>query len=89
MTIFLIGDKDRMRNFNLHVASFLKQLRINREEERDLMKNVEGWEVGTYYGEPIYKTVSDDTLVEPRIREYYIHNSYGDAKKRLEIREWA
>lgn len=79
---------DRIEFF-FHVASFLKQLRVNREEERALMKNVEGWEVGTYYGEPIYKTLPEDALIEPRLREYYIHTSYGDASKRLDARDWA
>uniref|UniRef100_A0A1B6L6Q6 NADH dehydrogenase [ubiquinone] 1 alpha subcomplex subunit 13 n=1 Tax=Graphocephala atropunctata TaxID=36148 RepID=A0A1B6L6Q6_9HEMI len=73
----LLAERDR---------AFLKQLRVNRETERDLMKNVEGWETGTLFGEPIYKTVPEDTLIEPRLREYYIHNSYGEAKKRLDIR---
>lgn len=66
--------------------SFLKQLRKNRDMEADLMKNVEGWVVGTYYGEPIYKTVPEDTLMEPRLREWYIHNSYKEAAKRLDCR---
>lgn len=70
------------------IFSFLKQLRINREEERELMKNVEGWVVGTYYGEPIYKTLPDDTFVVPRIREYYVHTSEKDATKRLDLRHW-
>lgn len=50
------------------------------------MKNVEGWVVGTYYGEPIYKTLPEDTLIEPRMREWYIHNSYKEASKRLDCR---
>ncbi|KAG8257092.1 GRIM-19 protein [Homalodisca vitripennis] len=73
----LLAERDR---------AFLKQLRVNRDREAELMKNVEGWETGTLYGEPIYKTVSEDTLIEPRLREWYIHNSYGDAKKRLDLR---
>lgn len=44
---------------------FLKQLRINRDEEAKLMKNVPGWEVGTWYGEPIFKTLPKDELIEP------------------------
>jgi hypothetical protein len=27
----------------------------NRDAEEKLMKDVEGWEVGTWYGHPIYK----------------------------------
>ncbi|XP_054287444.1 NADH dehydrogenase [ubiquinone] 1 alpha subcomplex subunit 13-like [Macrosteles quadrilineatus] len=66
--------------------AFLKQLKVNRDLEADLMKNVEGWEVGTYYGEPIYKTKDPDYLIEPRIREYFIHSSWKDASKRIDIR---
>lgn len=53
------------------------------------MKNVEGWEVGTLYGEPIYKTKDPDYLIEPRIREYYIHNNWSDAAKRVNCRHWS
>ena len=52
----LLAERDR---------AYLKQLRINREEERDLMKNVPGWKVGTWYGEPIYTGKDPDFLVEP------------------------
>ncbi|XP_050732127.1 NADH dehydrogenase [ubiquinone] 1 alpha subcomplex subunit 13-like [Eriocheir sinensis] len=52
---------------------FLKQLKRNRDEETKLMANVEGWEVGTYHGEPIYKTVPKDTFVDPLIQEYFAH----------------
>ena len=34
---------------------FLKQLRRNRDAEEKLMKDVEGWEVGTFYGHKVYK----------------------------------
>jgi hypothetical protein len=34
----------------------------NRDAEEKLMKDVEGWEVGTWYGHPIYK-VSLSVLV--------------------------
>lgn len=44
---------------------YLKQVRLNRDEEADLMKNVAGWKVGTWYGEPIFKTLPKDTLVDP------------------------
>ncbi|GIX73154.1 complex I-B16.6 [Caerostris darwini] len=59
----LMAERDRM---------FLKQLNKNREEEKDLMKNVPDWEVGTWYGEPIFKTVGD-RMVSPHSLEYYAH----------------
>ena len=37
---------------------FLKQLRRNRDAEEKLMKDVEGWEVGTFYGHKVYKVKS-------------------------------
>ncbi|XP_013789118.1 NADH dehydrogenase [ubiquinone] 1 alpha subcomplex subunit 13-like [Limulus polyphemus] len=62
----LLAERDR---------SYLKQLRRNVEEEAELMKNVPGWEVGTYYGEPIYKTVPKEKLLDPILEEYYAHTS--------------
>lgn len=67
---------------------FLKQLRRNRNEEAELMKNVEGWKVGTWYGEKIYNTLPDDTLVEPQIFEYYAHSSYANFAKRAFLSFW-
>ncbi|KAG0723811.1 NADH dehydrogenase [ubiquinone] 1 alpha subcomplex subunit 13 [Chionoecetes opilio] len=52
---------------------FLKQVRRNRDEEAKLMANVEGWEVGTYHGQPIYKTLPANTYREPNTPEYYVH----------------
>lgn len=52
----LMAERDR---------AFLKQLRVNRDEEADLMKNVKGWEVGTWYGEPVFKTKGKGAYVEP------------------------
>lgn len=69
----LLAERDR---------AYLKQLRRNREEERELMKNVEGWKVGTWYGEPIYQTKDPDTLNPQTYHEYYVHNSWKDYQKR-------
>lgn len=68
---------------------FLKQLRRNRDEEAKLMANVPGWEVGTWYGEPVYKTLPTDTLVEPTPEEFYIHSSYRDFAKRANLALWS
>ena len=35
------------------MASYLR----NRDAEAKLMANEEGWEVGTWYGHPIYKVI--------------------------------
>lgn len=61
---------------------YLKQIRKNRDEETELMKNVPGWETGTYYGEPIYKTVPKEQWVDPLITEYYAHTSKRTFDKR-------
>lgn len=52
---------------------FLKQVRRNRDEEAKLMANVEGWKVGTWYGEPIYKTLPKDQFIEPHAYEFWAH----------------
>lgn len=77
----LLAEKDR---------EYLKQLRRNRDEERELMKNVEGWKVGTWYGEPIYKTGKpDDPLFQPTLYEYYIHAPYKDIARRANMDLWS
>jgi NADH dehydrogenase (ubiquinone) 1 alpha subcomplex subunit 13 len=68
---------------------FLKQLRRNRDEEAKLMANVPGWEVGTWYGEPVYKTLPPDTLVVPNIFEFYSHGPESELNRRITIKLWA
>lgn len=51
----------------------MRQLRRNREEERELMKNVKGWEVGKYFNEPVYYTLPEDEIEDPILSEYYAH----------------
>ncbi|PSN29341.1 hypothetical protein C0J52_25560 [Blattella germanica] len=75
----LLAERDR---------AFLKQLRRNRDEEAELMANVPGWEVGTWYGEPVYKTVPRDSLISPRIEEFYAHAPDRDLNKRINIKFW-
>ncbi len=60
----------------------MKQLRANRDEERELMKNVEGWEVGKWNGEPVYwNEASRFPLVHAD--EYYAHAPLRAANRRL------
>ena len=47
----LLAERDR---------ELLKQLRKNRAAEAELMKDVPGWEVGTWFGQPVYRTLSDN-----------------------------
>ncbi|XP_015172034.1 PREDICTED: NADH dehydrogenase [ubiquinone] 1 alpha subcomplex subunit 13 [Polistes dominula] len=61
---FLIAERDR---------GLLKQVKRNYADEKELMKDYPGWKVGTYFGEPIYKTIPEDAFVEPDSFEYFAH----------------
>ncbi|CAL4105074.1 unnamed protein product [Meganyctiphanes norvegica] len=67
---------------------FLSQLHKNREEEAKLMQNVEGWEVGKLYGEPIYKTVKEDKFIDPIIQEFYVHGESYNFRRRALFSLW-
>lgn len=60
----------------------MKQCRINRDDERELMKNDPEWEVGTYYREPIYITMPDK-FHEPHFSEFMGHADFYDASYRV------
>ena len=64
ITPLLYAERDR---------SLLKQMRRVRDEESDLMKNIPGWEVGTFFGEPIFHTIPKDEYVEPTLQELVAH----------------
>lgn len=67
---------------------FLKQLRRNRDEEARLMKNVPGWKVGTWYGEPVFKTLPKDEIVEPHWQDFCVHAHYRDYAGRAHFHLW-
>lgn len=75
----LMAERDR---------EFLKQTARNREEEAQLMKNVPGWVVGTWYGEPIFKTLPKDTLLEPHWQDFCAHASYKTMADRAHFHLW-
>ena len=56
---------------------YLKQIRRNRDEEARLMANVQGWQVGTWFGEPVYKTVKNDEWVDPSKLRYFCRNLFS------------
>lgn len=59
----------------------LWQLRRNRDDENKLMKNVPGWETGTWFGEPVFKTNKNfDFWVEPLAIEVYSHTTSRDLR---------
>lgn len=63
--------------------SYLKQVRKNRDEERELMKNDPEWEVGTYYGEPIYITRPEGEFREQEFNEFYAHSWSESISERM------
>lgn len=75
----LIAERDR---------AYLKQLRRNRDDEAELMKNVPGWEVGTWYGEPIYKTRPRTTWIDPIMAEFYGQTADKYFFKRAHMALW-
>lgn len=79
MVPILLAERDR---------TFLKQLRKNRDDEAELMKNVPGWVVGTWYGEPIFKTRPKDEWRVPSIEEYYAHTDDKHYDDRVYFRWW-
>ncbi|XP_058805363.1 NADH dehydrogenase [ubiquinone] 1 alpha subcomplex subunit 13 [Phymastichus coffea] len=62
--------------------AFLKQCRINRDEERELMKDVPEWEVGTYFREPVYITQPKKFHV-PTYWEFNAHADMFEATYRV------
>lgn len=63
-------------------------MRRNRDVETELMKNVERWEVGTYYGEPIFFLDDDNQFREPLAVEHFAHADPKEVSVRIERRFW-
>lgn len=63
-------------------SRFLKQLRDNREEENELMKNVPGWETGKWQGEPVYHNKAG-RFPQVHPEEYYAHNRWAEMYDRV------
>merc|ERR1712226_28525 len=78
ITPLMLAERDR---------EFLKQLRKNRDAEEKLMKDVEGWEVGTFYGHKVYKTIGDQ-LPMMSFDEYYIHTNRNEINKAGNAVRW-
>lgn len=67
---FLLAERER---------KFLRQLRNNREAERELMKDDPNWEVGTYYGDRLYVTLPPNSLPPVPNIEYMAHRPRSEA----------
>ena len=57
---------------------FLKQLRRNRDAEEKLMADVEGWEVGTFYGHKVYKVGHYNSGCGSWNWHFYFFQTIGD-----------
>ncbi|KYN04798.1 NADH dehydrogenase [ubiquinone] 1 alpha subcomplex subunit 13 [Cyphomyrmex costatus] len=71
----LLAERDR---------AVLKQMRRSRNIEAELMKNVEGWEVGTYYGEPIFYLDDPNQFRDPTFLEHFAHSDPKVYRERAE-----
>jgi len=69
------------------VARLLRQLRKNRDDEAELMKNVPGWITGTLWGEPTSPNVRGQFPVIHG-EEYFIHNRPVDLYHHMTERKW-
>lgn len=67
MEPFLLAERDRQ---------VLRIMKKNYQLEKELMKDVPGWKVGTWYGEPIYYTMNDE-WIEPIAMEVCGHLRKG------------
>lgn len=76
----LLAERDR---------EYLKQIRRNRDEEANLMANVADWKVGTWYGEPIYKTKPADKFYDPSYKEFYGQTSFAEFAQRAHLKLWS
>ncbi|CAJ0927516.1 unnamed protein product, partial [Mesorhabditis belari] len=64
MQPFLTAERDRY---------WLKLLAKNRDLEAEIMKDVPGWKVGTWYGEPVYFTIGEKWW-DPTPIEVFAHS---------------
>ena len=76
----LIAEKDRL---------LLWQMRRNREEENQLMKDVPGWVTGTWFGESVFKSNPNyDEWIQPNHYEVYAHVRERDMENRRMFKNW-
>jgi len=55
------------------LTRLLRQLRKNRDDEKELMKRVPGWVTGTLWGEPTSpRTRGQFPVIHPEA--YFVHN---------------
>lgn len=73
---FLFAEQER---------KYLSYLRAIREEERELMKNVPGWKLGTLYGEPVFKTLPKDMIPPISMVDFAVHRPSNEFIDRVVV----
>lgn len=66
----------------MKLSRYLRQLRRNRDEENELMKNVPGWETGKWKGEPVFHDINERFPFVAH-EEYFAHCSQKDMQNRM------
>jgi len=67
----VLAEKDR---------AFLRQLRHNRNIERNLMQKVRDWKVGTLWGKPIFNNLPNNTIPDISLEEFNAHREACEMK---------
>lgn len=76
---FILAEQER---------KFLLRLWFMRENERDLMKDVPNWKVGTLYGEKLYKTLPPDCLPAVSVSEFTVHRPKMEWYTKVIVPTW-
>lgn len=76
---FLVAEQER---------KFLQYLRTLREEERELMKDVPGWKLGTLYGEPVFKTLPENVIPPMSPIDFISHRPASEWIYKVSYPDW-
>ncbi len=80
LTPLLLAERDR---------EYLKHLRRHRDYEKELMKDVPGWQVGTWFGQKVFKTTTDEMPLERMSRrEFYASARPYQRISEMNYKEW-
>ncbi|XP_043252347.1 NADH dehydrogenase [ubiquinone] 1 alpha subcomplex subunit 13 [Colletes gigas] len=66
--------------------ALMKRMREIAIEEADLMKDVPEWELGTYFGEPVFLSLPPEKFVKPTRNELNLHSHVKDYSTRFYLR---
>lgn len=76
LTPFILAEQQRL---------YMKQLRRNREYEKELMKDVADWKVGHWFDYPIYHNPRG-LWCDPYRADFYAHLSSSEKNKHDQIK---